>query len=604
MENSVNTDNSVGIVQTRRTTVFDASEPLKLECGRSLGPVEVAYETYGQLNEDGDNAVLICHALSGDAHVAGKHSAEDRKSGWWDIMVGPGKGIDTNKYYVICSNILGGCKGTTGPGSINPATGEPWGLDFPVITISDMVRVQRALMDKLGIKQLLAVIGGSMGGMQVLDWAVRYGDFVKAALPIASTARLSSQAIAFNAVGRNAILSDPNFAGGRYEKGPTPASGLAIARMIGHITYLSEESMHNKFGRALRYNDRYSFDFNSEFSVETYLDHQGRSFVERFDANSYLYITKAMDYFDLVGRYGSLRQAFRNCTCRFLIASFTSDWLFPPSQSQEMVDALIAEGKDVTYCNVFSPYGHDAFLLEPEVLGSLISGFLDSTHRKLPTGKAIRCGGPDVQETLAGNGNGGQYKWRYDYSLIEKLIAPDSRVLDLGCGEGRLLQLLACQRNVTGQGVEIRQDGVVECVNRGVTVIQHDLDQGLPEFGCDSFDYVILAQTLPEVHNPELVLKEMLRIARQAIVSFPNFAHWHARWQLAVKGRAPVTSRLPAEWYDTERIRFLSLKDFERFCDRIDAKILRKIPITATGKQIHLLPNLRAEQAIYVIARR
>ncbi|MHC4132865.1 MAG: homoserine O-acetyltransferase MetX [Planctomycetota bacterium] len=353
--------NSVGIVETMIERVVDRDHPIKLECGKTIAQIDVAYETYGELNEDHDNAVLVCHALSGDAHVAGRHCLNDKKPGWWDIMVGPGKGIDTNKYYVICSNFLGGCGGTTGPSSINPDTGKPYGLDFPIITIVDMVRVQKLLLDKLGIKRLLAVIGGSVGGMQVLQWAIEYPDFIRAAIPIATTTHLGAQSIAFDAVGRNAILADPNFAEGQYHEQEGPDMGLGIARMIGHITYLSEQGMREKFGRQLRSADDYVYDFNSEFAVETYLDYQGQSFVERFDANSYLYITRAADYFDLQKDYGSLKKAFQNVICRFLVISFMSDWLYPPEQSTAIVNALIANRKDVSYCDVASPYGHDAF---------------------------------------------------------------------------------------------------------------------------------------------------------------------------------------------------------------------------------------------------
>ncbi|MHC4843254.1 MAG: homoserine O-acetyltransferase MetX, partial [Planctomycetota bacterium] len=373
-------ENSVGLVKTRFLRVVEQNAPLTLEAGKELAPIDIAYETYGKLNEAGDNAILICHALSGDAHVAGRHNPDDKKPGWWDIMVGPGKGIDTDKYYVICSNFLGGCSGTTGPASENPATGKPYGLDFPIITIADMVKVQKLLLDKLGIKGLLAVIGGSIGGMQVLQWTIAYPDFIKAAIPIATTTHLGAQSIAFDAVGRNAILADPNFQEGEYHEQQGPARGLGIARMIGHITYLSEQGMREKFGRQLRSADDYGYGFNSEFAVETYLDYQGQSFVERFDANSYLYITKAADYFDLQKDYRSLQEAFKDTSSRFLVISFASDWLFTPEQSTAMVDALVANRKDVSYCDVASPYGHDAFLLEPEVLGSLISGFLDATH--------------------------------------------------------------------------------------------------------------------------------------------------------------------------------------------------------------------------------
>jgi homoserine O-acetyltransferase/O-succinyltransferase len=368
-------NNSVGVIKTNIIRIVDESESLKLVSGKSLSPIDVAYETYGNINTAGSNVILICHALSGSAHAAGFSSPEEKKPGWWDIMIGPGKAIDTNKYYVICSNFLGSCSGTTGPSSINPKTGKPYNLDFPLITIADMVKVQKLLLDKLGIKQLLSVIGGSMGGMQVLQWAIEYPDFIKSAIVIAATARLGPQSIAFDAVGRNAILAD-------IEAGRPPKKGLATARMIGHITYLSKESMREKFGRVLKDTEKYSYDFNSEFSVETYLNHQGQSFVERFDANSYLYITKAMDYFDLVRDYGSLENAFAKTRSRFLIVSFTSDWLFTPGQSEEIVNALVAQRKSVSYTNIFSPYGHDAFLLEPESLGKQIGGFLSTTLEK------------------------------------------------------------------------------------------------------------------------------------------------------------------------------------------------------------------------------
>jgi homoserine O-acetyltransferase len=368
-------------VETRTIRVVEQDNPLALDCGKTLGPIDVAYETYGQLNQAADNAILICHALSGNAHVAGYNNPEDKKPGWWEGMVGPGKGIDTNRYFVICSNFLGGCSGTTGPCSMNPETGRPYGLDFPIITIADMVRVQKLLLDRLGIRHLLAVVGGSIGGMQVLQWAIAYPDMVEAALPIATTTHLGAQSIAFDAVGRSAILSDANFSNGQYHNGQVPGQGLAIARMIGHITYLSEQGMRQKFGRELRTADKYSYDFNSEFSVETYLNHQGQSFVERFDANSYLYITKAADYFDLPRDYGSLEEAFANVKSRFLVVSFSSDWLFTPQQSEAMVDALVANGKEVSFCNIASTYGHDAFLLEDGTLGGFISGFLKATHR-------------------------------------------------------------------------------------------------------------------------------------------------------------------------------------------------------------------------------
>ncbi len=585
--------NSVGIVRPKTVTLFENGRKLHLDCGREIGPVCVTYETYGTLNPEKDNVILICHALSGDAHVAGFHSEKDSKPGWWDNLIGPGKGLDTNKYFVICSNVLGGCKGTTGPGSINPETGKPWGLDFPVITISDMVKVQRELISHLGIEKILGVMGGSLGGMQVLEWAIRYPEMVEAALPIATAALLSAQAIAFNAVGRSAILADCEFNNGQYYGGSSPSRGLAIARMIGHITYLSETSMHQKFGRTLRNHQDYSYEFGSEFSVETYLDHQGKRFVERFDANSYLYISKAMDYFDLATTYGSLEEAISGTSCRFLVTSFTSDWLFPPEQSRQIVHALLANNKDVTYCNIESPYGHDAFLLEPEVLGKLVSGFLDSCYRKVQKESTVKLNGED--RAL-------KHK-RTEYPVIKELVEHGSRVLDLGCGTGRLLQLLSKEAGITGAGVEINQERLLKCVDNGVSVVQYDLDEGLPNFPDGSFDYAILSQTLPEVHQPTLVIKEMLRIGRVAIVTFPNFAYWMARVQLGLQGKSPVTGHLPKSWHHTSRIRFLSLKDFDSFCRELGVRVISKFALDTRGKRVKFMENLLAEQVVYVITK-
>ena len=369
---------SVGTVQTQRVTLFHPPDPLELECKRTLGPIDVAYETYGRLDPARDNAVLICHALSGDAHVAGYHAEADHKPGWWDVMVGPGKGIDTDRYFVICSNILGGCRGTTGPSSVNPETDRPWGLDFPVITIEDMVKVQARLMDHLGIDKLLAVIGGSMGGMQVLEWTVRYPDRVVAAIPIATTSRLNAQSIAFDAVGRNAILADRNFEDGQYHDGPGPDRGLAIARMVGHITYLSRESMTAKFDADRHHPREVATEFEKEFNIGSYLAYQGDKFVERFDANSYITLSMAMDLFNLGATTEQLRANLSRAACRWLIVSFTSDWLFPAEQSRELVDALIAAGQPVSYCNITSEAGHDTFLLEDnlDVYGGMLGGFL------------------------------------------------------------------------------------------------------------------------------------------------------------------------------------------------------------------------------------
>ena len=369
--------------------------PIRLDCGVDLGPVTVAYQTYGILNSDRSNAILMCHALTGDHYLADPHPITG-KPGWWDDLVGPGRVFDTDRYFLICSNVLGGCMGTTGPKDINPATGKPWGLSFPVITIGDMVKVQARLMDHLGIDQLFSVIGGSMGGMQVLEWCATLPDRVFSAIPIATAARHSAQNIAFNEVGRQAIAADPDWRDGDYlNQGCYPARGLAVARMAAHITYLSEPALHRKFGRNLQERERVSYGFDADFQVESYLRHQGSTFVERFDANCYLYITRAMDYFDLASAHGGvLAHAFQGTRTRFCVVSFTSDWLFPTSESRAVVKALNAVAANVSFVEVHSDKGHDAFLLDEPEFHATLNGFLEGAaeHRGLPRAKGARNG--------------------------------------------------------------------------------------------------------------------------------------------------------------------------------------------------------------------
>ncbi|GAB4269277.1 MAG: homoserine O-acetyltransferase [Candidatus Promineifilaceae bacterium] len=367
---------SIGLVETKMFT-FARERPFPLESGASLSPVTIAYETYGTLNTDKSNAILICHALSGSAHAAGYHPG-DSKPGWWDDCIGPGKAFDTDRYFVICSNVLGSCYGSSGPMSTNPETKRPYALTFPVVTIGDMVRAQVALIDHLGIDTLFCVAGGSMGGMQTLEWAAHHPHRIRAAIPLATTARHSPMLIAFSEVGRQAIYADPNWQHGNYYNSPNkPDAGLAVARMVGHITYLSEESMQTKFGRRLREQEKYGYEFQTEFEVESYLTYNGNKFTQRFDANSYLYVTKAMDYFDLTQPTGSLSAAFANSTdVKFLVVSFTSDWLYPTYHSKELVRALTAVGADVTYLDIESSWGHDAFLLEVDTMTGLLSSFL------------------------------------------------------------------------------------------------------------------------------------------------------------------------------------------------------------------------------------
>ncbi len=362
------------------------AEPLALDSGQVLAPYAIAYQTYGKLNADRSNAILICHALTGDQYVAEPHPVTG-KPGWWDILAGPGKVLDTERYFLICTNVIGGCMGSTGPAELNPATGQPWNLSFPVITIGDMVRAQKRLIDALGIEQLFAVIGGSMGGMQVLQWAASYPERVFAAVPIATAARHSAQNIAFHEVGRQAIMADANWSNGDYlGRGVRPERGLAVARMAAHVTYLSEQALHRKFGRNLQNREALTFGFDADFQVENYLRHQGMTFVDRFDANSYLYITRACDYFDLAAEHGGvLANAFKDTKTRFCSISFTSDWLYPTSENRQIVHALNAAAANVSFVEVATDKGHDAFLLDEPEFHATLRGFLDgcAEHRGL-----------------------------------------------------------------------------------------------------------------------------------------------------------------------------------------------------------------------------
>ena len=374
--------NSVGIVTPKYFTFAKAPGQIQLESGQKLGPITLAYEAYGQLNKDKNNAILIVHALSGDAHAAGFYEG-DSKPGWWDNMIGPGKAFDTDKYFIICSNVIGGCKGSTGPSSIDPKTDKPYALNFPIITIEDMVNAQKHLIEHLGIKKLLSVCGGSMGGMQVLQWAASYPECVHTAIPIATASKHSPQQIAFGEVGRQAVMADLDWLEGNYYGKKQPERGLSLARMIGHITYMSDRSMENKFSRKLK-KENYSFSFKTDFEVEGYLRYMGDNFVKRFDANSYLYITKAMDYFDL--SEGKMFSKHNKINTHFLVIAFKSDWLYPAYQSREIVQQLKGHHVDVTYCEIQSTYGHDAFLLEVDEQTRLVKHFLKRAYSTLKNG--------------------------------------------------------------------------------------------------------------------------------------------------------------------------------------------------------------------------
>ena len=575
-------------------------QPLKLELGGELPELTLAYETYGRLNARKDNAVLICHALSGDSHVA-KHDKKD-DPGWWDIAVGPGKAIDTDHYYVICPNILGGCRGTTGPGSVNPANGKPYGRDFPTITIGDMVHAQKRLTDSLGIGRLLAVIGGSMGGHQALYWGLKHPASVRGVVPLATSPRLTTQALAFDVVSRNAIMLDPDFHGGAYyDHDCVPHVGLAIARMIGHITYLSPEAMNQKF-EADRFAPRdVPTEFEKKFSVGSYLGYQGDKFVERFDANSYITITMAMDLFDLGGTEEEMKAAFAASEARWLIVSFSSDWLFPPEQSQQMVNALLANQKAVSYCNVTSTCGHDAFLLPNDLdrYGEMVRGFLAN----LSGTPLVRMEGDE--DAFGGGPTSIFHRKRLDYDMIVDLVPPQSSVLDLGCGQGTLMGRLAAAGHLPLVGLELDERAIVHCVRQGLDVIHADLDRGLSQFADGQFDCVVLSQTLQAVRDVERIVRDMLRVGSQCIVSFPNFGYWKLRQMLAEQGKAPESGgMLRFKWYNSPNIRFFTIADFEEFCREKSIRIHRMIAMDSEeGSVVHGDPNRNADLAIFVISR-
>lgn len=571
---------------------------LQLEKGGCLPQVTVAYETYGRLNAERSNAIIVCHAISGDSHVA-QHNPED-DPGWWDLVVGPGRPVDTDRFFVICPNVLGGCRGTTGPGSLSPATGKPYGRDFPTITLGDMVEVQRRLLKELGIERLLAVVGGSVGGHQALTWAVRYPEFMRGVVLLATSPRLTSQALAFDIVGRNAILRDPHFHGGQYyDKPHGPGVGLALARMIGHITYLSREAMKQKF-EADRLNPRdVTVEFEKRFSVGSYLGYQGTKFVERFDANSYVTLSLAMDLFDLGCTPQELAASFSRTRARWLVVSFSSDWLFPPDQSCDIVNALLANNAKVSYCNVESACGHDAFLLQDEfdVYGEMTRSFLSN----LAPATSPR---PAEGDELHGPTSIFHHH-RLDYDRIVELVPPGASVLDLGCGSGGLLARLKRENHRRLVGVELDERNILACIGRGLDVVQADLNKGLSAFATGEFDCVVLSQTLQTVSEVERLLTEMVRVGRTCIVSIPNFAYHRLVQMLVEEGRAPKsTGVLHYEWYNTPNIRFFTIADFEDFCRAKQFTVHRRIALdTEAVKEVFEDPNRNADLAIFVISK-
>lgn len=578
-----------------------------LERGGRLDELVVAYEECGLERPERDNVVFICHALTGDSHVAGQSAEGAEPDGWWEGMVGSGRGIDTDKFHVICANILGGCRGTTGPSSVNPATGEPYGSSFPEITVHDIVRVHLALLRELGIGKVFAAVGGSFGGMQVLDWATEAPDTLENAVVIASAPALSAQALAFDIIGRRAITRDPSWRHGDYYKADAaPESGLGQARRIAHITYLSDELMNVKFGRDRRpelesrgkeFLESARRDFRTTFQIESYLDHQAQKFVRRFDANSYLHITRAMDEFDLVERHSSLRQAFSRIRCNVLLASLSGDWLFHPEQSEQMARTLLELGKPVTYFNLEAPAGHDAFLTHIGELWPVVGRFLaNGRPRQIP---------PEDLEPAKERA----------YAAIAGMVEPGSRILDIGCARGRLMRLLRERKGARCVGIDIDYPSVVEALGRGNAVILDDLSAGngpnasesfylIPD---NSFDAVVLSETMQVMRRPLKVLQEGLRIARSVIVSFPNFGYATSRSQLFFGGHMPVDEHLPLEWYDTPNIHLFTLRDFRNLCRDNGIAIRKVVPISESklGRILVRIagPNFGAEHLVIRVER-
>ena len=590
---AASTGRSVGIVEPK---VASFTEPLQLACGKWLASYDLVYETYGTLNADASNAVLVCHALNASHHVAGYYAKDEGNVGWWDNMIGPEKPLDTTRFFVIGVNNLGSCFGSTGPLSRNPDTGHVWGGDFPLVTVEDWVDSQVRLADRLGIGQFAAVMGGSLGGMQALDWAIRYPQRVRHALVIAAAPNLSAENIAFNEVARQAIITDPDFHDGDFAQHATlPRRGLRIARMVGHITYLSDMQMEVKFGRTLR--DGLNYSFAPEFQVESYLRYQGEKFAEYFDANTYLRITKELDYFDPAKRTdGNLAAALAPARCRFFVASFTTDWRFPPSRSREIVKALVDRRHDVCYAEIDAPHGHDAFLLDDPQYHGLVRAYFDTVawDAKHSTFRF----GADVRRKLAERE---RQAGRADFALIAGWLAPGANVLDLGCGDGSLLAYLAREKNVHGYGVELADARVLASVHNGINVLQGDLETGLSGFDDASFDCVILSLTLQAMRRTEEIVDEMLRVGREVIVTFPNFGHWSHRWQV-VRGRMPVSKDLPYQWYDTPNVHLCTVADFDAFLREKKCVVENRV-ILAGGRQVTTLPNLLGEIAVYRFRR-
>ena len=598
-------NNGVGIVAPKKRKLKLPAGGLRLAYGGVLKEIEVQYEECGAPIR-ADNVIYICHALTGDAHVAGIKPGEEKPSGWWDGMIGPGRAIDTNRYHVICANVLGGCSGTTGPMSVNPDTGRPYGSSFPQYSFDDAVDVFRMLLRELGVTHLAALIGGSYGGLQVVNWMTRFPEDMDRVCLIATSANLNTQAIAFSVMSRNSITDDPAWKGGDYyevEKvgvgeggrcGQGPKAGLAAARQLAHITYLSRELLQEKFHRDLQKNfveapagERAERDrlFKTYFQIESYLDYQAMKFVRRFDANSYLHITRSMDLSDPCDRFGSLDAAFARVTAKTLVCSYENDILFPVWQSKEIVASLMKANRSVSYCHLESGTGHDSFLTDIEHLSKIVGGFL--SERPVPVMK--------WQERL--------------YANIVRMVRPGARVIDIGCGDGTLLDVLREKRQTSGTGVELDIERYEEAIAAGHDMLFDDVDENGIECAPDHrYDVAIVSDTLQEVKNPRGLLHEALRLADEAIVTFPNFAAYRIRLTLALTGRLPVSKQLPFQWYDTPNIHCITLKDFKALCKKegIDVLDVKAESRHLVGKVLMALgfKNLGASKIIARIAKK